>query len=162
MKSSSDTLTISQLVKKQKKAYEQKISKIFEQLKTPIVFKVSDMLRGKCMFATVDKINKCCSDILKAQKRKQFKGFRVIQVDNRLRKGTSDLVLKVLLGNVIAEMQLVINLDISEYSFAHKLYQLQRSKFFTPLTQLSILNQDVTRSYLLQAKAVVKGNASNQ
>jgi hypothetical protein len=59
-------------------------------------------------------------------------------------------------------MQLVINLDSSGYNFAHKLYELQRSKFFTPLTQLSILNEQITRPYLLEAKAVIDGNAASQ
>jgi hypothetical protein len=39
------------------------MAKIFDNLTKPIFFKVSDMLRGKCMFATVENINKCCSDI---------------------------------------------------------------------------------------------------
>ena len=36
---------------------------IFLTHEKPIEFKVSDMLRGKCMFMDVSKINKCCSDI---------------------------------------------------------------------------------------------------
>ncbi len=76
--------------------------------------------------------------------------------------GTSDLVLKILFGNVIAEMQLVINLNASDYSFAHKLYELQRSKFFSPLTQLTILNEDLSRSYFIEAKSFIEGNLQNE
>lgn len=67
-----------------------------------------------------------------------------MEIDNRLQdddKGTSDLVMKILVGDVIAELQLVIDLDSAEYEFSHKLYELKRSKFFSPLTQLSVLNE---------------------
>jgi len=37
-------------------------------------------------------------------------------------KATSDLTLKLLFGNVIAELQLVINLKAAEYEFSHKIY----------------------------------------
>lgn len=53
-------------------------------------------------------INKCCSDIkLEIEKR----GLKLIEIDNRLNKGNSDLVLKILFGNTIAELQLVKDLN---------------------------------------------------
>ena len=36
---------------------------IYDKLEKPLFFKVSDMLRGKCAFAVVEKINQCCADI---------------------------------------------------------------------------------------------------
>ena len=50
----------------EQKIYEEKMKKIFNTVNRPIQFKVSDMLRGKCMFTTIDKINRCCADILAA------------------------------------------------------------------------------------------------
>lgn len=41
-------------------------------------------------------------------------------------------------------MQLVILLDSAENEFNHKLYELRRSEFFTPLTQLAILNDSIS------------------
>jgi hypothetical protein len=67
-------------------------------------------------------------------------GIEIIEIDNRLRKGTSDLVLKILFGKVVAELQLVINLNAAEYQFNHKIYELLRSKFFSPLAQLIHFN----------------------
>jgi hypothetical protein len=98
------------------------MKEIYDNLKEPLYFKVSDMLRGKCAFAVVEKINQCCADIKSALETKQYSHLKLIEIDNRLRKGTSDLVLKILFGNVIAEMQLVIDLSASDYAFAHKLY----------------------------------------
>ncbi len=119
------------------------------------------MLRAKCAFIGVEKINQCCADIKQALKTKQYNHLRLIEIDNRLRKGTSDLVLKILFGDMIAEMQLVIDLNASNYAFAHKLYELQRSQFFTPLTQLYIMNESMSNSYFIEAKAYIDGNIKN-
>lgn len=98
------------------------MANIYNNLKKPLNFVVSDMLRGKCAFSVVEKINQCCFDIKQALKTDKYKHLKIIEIDNRLRMGTSDLVLKILFGNIIAQMQLVINLSASDYSFAHKLY----------------------------------------
>jgi len=98
---------------------------IFLTHEKPIEFKVSDMLRGKCMFADVSKINKCCSDIIDIVDKDG--SIKLIEVKNRLRKGTSDLSLKLLFGSVVAELELVINLKAVAYEFSHKIYELVRS-----------------------------------
>ena len=85
-------------------------------------------------------------------------GIKLIEIDNRLNKGNSDLVMKILFGSTIAELQLVKDLNTAEYEFSHKLYELQRSKFFTPLTQLAILNEDISKDYFIEAKALTLGN----
>lgn len=69
------------------------------------------MLRGKCSFAVVEKINQCCTDIKEALKTAKYKHLRLIEIDNRLKMETSDLVMKILFGGIIAEMQLVIDLS---------------------------------------------------
>ncbi len=132
---------------------------LYDNLKEPLYFKVSDMLRGKCAFSVVEKINQCCTDIKEAIENGKYKHLKLIEIDNRLKMGTSDLVLKILFGNVIAEMQLVIDLSASDYAFAHKLYELQRSQFFTPLTQLFIMNESLSNSYFTEAKAYLNGNS---
>lgn len=43
--------------------YQQKMKKIFSKTNEPIPFRVSDMLRGKCVFSSVEKINNCCQEI---------------------------------------------------------------------------------------------------
>lgn len=54
------------------------------------------------MFATVENINKCCQDIINTLSLQRNNYFQLIEIDNRLRKPTSDLVLKLGFGNVIA------------------------------------------------------------
>ena len=122
----------------------------------PIPFTVSDMLRGKCMFSDIHRINQCCTEI-----RKEVEAggkVKIIEIDNRLQKQNSDLVLKLLYGNVIAELQLVIDLESAEYEFAHKLYELVRSKFFTQLAQLTVLSDKLTEEYCREAGEVIRVN----
>jgi hypothetical protein len=59
-------------------------------------------------------------------------------------------------------MQLVIDLSMSDYAFAHKLYELQRSEFFSPLTQLSIMNDTMSNSYFTEAKAYIDANTKQK
>jgi hypothetical protein len=41
--------------------------------------------------------------------------MRLVEIDNRLGKGNSDLVMKILFGNTIAELQLVKDLNTAQY-----------------------------------------------
>ena len=83
-----------------------------------------------------------------------------MEVDNRLRgkTGTSDIVLKILVGDTLTELQLVIDLNVSAYEFAHKIYELMRSKFFTTLSTLQHANQQLTNEYINYIQALVKNN----
>jgi hypothetical protein len=91
---------------------------IFKTQKEPIPFKVDDMLRGMCLFSDISNINQCCSDILWALKKKENQDLKLIKLDNRLNKPTSDIVLKILFGNTIAELKMVINLSSTELNFS--------------------------------------------
>ncbi len=135
---------------------------IFKTLDQPIEFKVTDMLRGKCLFAAVDKINDCCFEIMESLKKEENKDLKLIEIDNRLKQSTSDLVLKVLFGNIVAELQLVINLEAAEFEFGHKIYELKRSMFFTPFTQLSILNEGISNDYFSEARTVIETNTKSE
>ena len=53
---------------------------------------------------------------------RKSEGIKLIEIDNRLNKENSDLVMKILFGNTIAELQLVKDLNTAEYEFSHKLY----------------------------------------
>lgn len=90
--------------------------------------------------------------------KEEYKDLKLIKLDNRLKKTTSDLVLKILFGNTIAELQLAINLTASEYEFEHGLYELKRSKFYTPLTKLFILNEDLSNDYFGELQNIIDAN----
>lgn len=66
--------------------------------------------------------------------------------------------MKILFGTTIAELQLVKDLDPINYEFHHKLYELKRSKFFTPLTYLSILNEGISEDYFTEVRAIILSN----
>jgi hypothetical protein len=69
------------------------------------------MLKCTCSFSVVEKINQCCNDIQDSLKTDKYKHLKLIEIDNRLNKGTSDLILKILFGNVITEIQFVVDLN---------------------------------------------------
>jgi hypothetical protein len=72
------SISIEQAFVQEKAAYEKQMENIFETLDQPIDFKVSDMLRGKCLFAGVDKINDCCDEILESLKKEKNKDLKLI------------------------------------------------------------------------------------
>ena len=109
------------LFKVEAEFYEQNIKKTFAKMTQPIKFTISDLLRGKCYFAKIEDINECCK-VLKERIRKDDK-FKLIEVKNRLKKGTADIMLKILVRDkVMTELQLAVHNKIANYEFSHKLY----------------------------------------
>lgn len=161
-KSMKDPISLEEAFFLERKLYENEITEIFETKNDPIDFKVDDMLRAKCLFSGVDKINECCQEILNTLNKQDNKDLKLIKLSNRLKKPTSDINIKILFGNVIAELQLAILLNHAEYEFQHKLYEIRRSKFFTKLTQLSILNEEITNEYLKAAKRIIEINTNKK
>ena len=87
----------------------------------PIKFTISDLLRGKCYFANIKDINECCTVL--RQRIKEDGRFKLIEVKNRLKKGTADIMLKILVRDrVMTELQLAVQNKTSNYEFSHKLY----------------------------------------
>jgi hypothetical protein len=68
--------------------------------------------------------------------------------------------MKILFNNTIAELQLVKDMDIADYEFHHKIYELKRAKFFTPLTQLSLFNEDISNEFFSETLAVILANVN--
>jgi len=57
-------------------------------------------------------------------------------VKNRLGKKTADLVFKILINGTVSEFQLAYEFNVVANEFNHKIYELERSKFFTCLSTL--------------------------
>ena len=70
-------------------------------------------------------------------------------------------MLKILFGKIVAELQLAIDQDTAEYMFSHRLYELARSKFFSPVTQLFILNERISEDYIEEVKEIIEVNTNN-
>ena len=76
----------------------------------------------------------------------------------RGKKGTSDLVLKIMVGETISELQLVIDLNVSEYEFAHKIYELTRSKFHSTLSMVKHMNEELSGEFAAYINKLIKAN----
>ncbi|CAM5998959.1 unnamed protein product [Sphagnum balticum] len=112
------------------------------------------MLRAKCLFDNGTHIIDCYKKIEKrvADVQEELRDTdntricRIVQVENRLypqvgKPNTSDLVLKIQLDNVVIELQLALKFDEAQNNFAHKLYEIGRSKFFSSMTMLKSINE---------------------
>jgi hypothetical protein len=49
-----------------------------------------------------------------------------MEVDNRLSKGTQDVVLKIKVKSVVSELQLALEFDTTGFDFGHNFYEIQR------------------------------------
>lgn len=53
---------------------------------------ITDLVRGKCMFQSVDDIKEAVNGVIELCK---AKGYQIIELDNRLLKVTQDIVFKI-------------------------------------------------------------------
>jgi hypothetical protein len=116
------------------------------------------MLKGSCRFADFDEVNQCCTDILEALKKEENKDIKIIELQNRLDVASSDLVLKILFKDVITEMVLIRDLKDNEEKFKQQIEKLQKPKFFSSVTQLFIVNEEISSKYLPEVKTVIRAN----
>ena len=92
------------------------------------------MVRGKCVFLEI-------SDILETVKSiKDFinkdSRFSIEEIESRFTNDIpiSDVTLKIVINKrIVAELQLTIQINAAAYNFAHKIYELQRTKVFSKL-----------------------------
>jgi hypothetical protein len=73
-----DFVDIYSFSQQEQNIFLQKMTKILHSVTQPIKFKITDMLRAKCMFTSIDKINNCCSEIIAAIKKEEGKGLKLI------------------------------------------------------------------------------------
>jgi hypothetical protein len=60
-------------------------------------------------------MNKCCSDIKKMISNRKEEGIKLLRIKNRLQESNSDIVMKILFGKTISEIQLVKDLNFVDY-----------------------------------------------
>lgn len=126
--------TIEETLISEDEDYRRKIDEILSQ-KEEVVFKISDMVRGKCVFMDVNDII-LTVDQIKAFAEKEKSRFRITEVESRFTNKVpiSDVTLKIAINEeVVAELQLTIQSNAATYSFSHKVYELQRTKVFSKL-----------------------------
>ena len=125
--------TIMQILSQQEINYRKIIDDLLEK-STTVSFQISDMVRGKCVFLQVADIIETIKSI-KDFVRKDSR-FTIEEIESRFTNATpiSDVTLKIVISNkIVAELQLTIQTNAAAYNFAHKIYQLQRTKVFSKL-----------------------------
>jgi hypothetical protein len=83
---------------------------------------ISDLVRGKIMFNSVDDLAKA---IDACDKLCHLRGYEVLELDNRLSKPqTMDVVLKIRVKEAVCEFQLAMRQDESKYHLIHSIYEI--------------------------------------
>ncbi len=125
--------SIKSVLDKEQKEYSTQIDRILKEKET-VQFKISDMVRGKCVFLEVGDIIHTVNLIKKFVANNPR--FGIAQIESRFNNPTpiSDVTLKIVLDNkIVAELQLTIQTNAAAYAFSHKIYELQRTKVFSKL-----------------------------
>eukprot|EP00178_Gracilaria_changii_P004060 TRINITY_DN1626_c0_g1_i13.p1 TRINITY_DN1626_c0_g1~~TRINITY_DN1626_c0_g1_i13.p1 ORF type:complete len:181 (+),score=33.20 TRINITY_DN1626_c0_g1_i13:1108-1650(+) len=115
--------------------YKDKIDEILST-KSDVEFKISDMVRGKCVFTDISDIILTIDQIKSFAERDPKKRFKITEIESRFTNKVpiSDVTLKIAINNqIVAELQLTIQSNAAAYNFAHKVYELQRTKVFSKL-----------------------------
>ena len=83
------------------------------------------------------------------QEKKKGNDVELDEIDNRLGldKITQDLVFKIRIDNLICEFQMAISFSEAQNSIHHKMYEIDRSKTFSPLYVLNEWNKKAVKEY---------------
>ena len=101
------------------------------------------------MFNKISHINNAAEKIIKKVEERANKGesIQIVEVDNRLSKITTDLVLKIRMEDLVCEFQLALKFNQAENEIHHKMYEVERSKVFTPVTMLFTWHDGISNDY---------------
>jgi hypothetical protein len=130
------------MISREKKETEEKIQRFFQE-NTETNFSAKDLLRGKCTFDTIEDIYKTAMHLLEKISEAKNNGLEIdlIELKDRLSKNTKDLVTIIKFGESIAEFQFALKLDSVSNEFNHKIYELKRSKLYSPIVNLFVQNE---------------------
>jgi hypothetical protein len=128
LKARGDAITLLNIVHEIMDVWTYEITRILQvraRNKTETTCGISDLLRGKLMFNTVEDLAKAIDACDKLCK---LRGYKVLELDNRLsKKQTMDVVLKIQVNEAVCEFQLAMKQDESKYHFIHSIYEIERS-----------------------------------
>ena len=128
-------------LKEQQRKYRNEVEARLKD-KEELQFTISDMVRGKCTFSNIEDILETITKIINyvdSSQTKNPKKFRILEIESRFTKPIpiSDITLKIALHQrIIAELQLTLQKNVATYAFAHKIYELQRSKAFSKIKKV--------------------------
>ncbi len=104
--------------------YKRKVDELIND-KKDITFKISDMLRGKCVFISIPDIIITIDRIKAFALKDEKKRFRIIEIESRFTNKVpiSDVTLKIAINEeIVTELQLAVQSNAAAYNFAHKVY----------------------------------------
>ncbi len=115
---------------------------------TQLIFTVSDMVRGKCIFASIEDILETVNDItefVEKQNKTNPGLFKLYEVESRFTRQPpiSDITLKIgIKDEILAQLQLTLQTNKAAYNFAHKIYEFDRAKAFS---KIKVINNYYTQ-----------------
>jgi hypothetical protein len=120
-----DTVTLLNVVHEIMEVWTKEITEILvergkKQIETTCA--ISDLLRGKIMFDTVEDLGKA---VEACDRLCHLRGYEILELDNRLSKPqTTDVVLKIRVKEAVCEFQLAMRQDESKYHLIHSIYEI--------------------------------------
>ena len=125
--------TIQETIESEDSEYKRAIDRILKE-KEEVTFKISDMVRGKCVFLEVEDIIQTVNQIKEFVKNDPKGRYRITEIESRFTnpQPISDVTLKIAINEeVVSELQLTVQANAAAYNFAHKVYELARTKVFS-------------------------------
>ena len=127
--------TIQETIESEDNEYKQAIDRLLKE-KEEVTFKISDMVRGKCVFLEVEDIILAVNQIKEFVKNDPKKRYRITEIESRFTnpQPISDVTLKIAIKEeIVSELQLTIQANAAAYNFSHKMYELARTKVFSKI-----------------------------
>ena len=113
---------IKQILQREETNYRKIIDDLLQNT-TTVSFKISDMVRGKCVFLEVSDIIETVKSIKKFVSKDSR--FTIEEIESRFTNKIpiSDVTLKIVINKkIVAELKLTIQTNAAAYHFAHKIY----------------------------------------
>ena len=150
--------TIQATIDNEDKEYREEIDRLLKG-KEEVTFKISDMVRGKCVFLEVEDIIKTINEIKEFVKSDPYKRYRITEIESRFtnKQPISDVTLKIALNEeIVSELQLTIQANAAAYNFAHKVYELARTKVFSKVKISHNYFEEFAGEFKVQASKILE------
>lgn len=119
--------------------------------RVPTVCNITDFVRGKSMFKSVQHIEAAANRLIDEL---DGLGYEITEIDNRLKKETRDLVFKILIDGIVCEYQIALETDSVQYNYSHCYYEIKRSPLGCIFGSYLFLSKYEVLSFARQAKEI--------
>ena len=150
--------TIQDTIESEDREYKEAIDRLLKE-KEEVTFKISDMVRGKCVFLEVEDIILTVNQIKEFVKNDPRNRFRITEIESRFTnpQPISDVTLKIAINEeIVSELQLTIQANAAAYNFAHKVYELARTKVFSKVKISHNYFEEFAGDFKIQASKAIE------